>query len=65
MSEYSWNETNITFTWLSSLYNPFKGLLMKKITPIYFESENPTLAHYFDVIFYMKFNSWTQMKISQ
>ena len=24
MSEYLWNKTNITFTWLSSLYNPFK-----------------------------------------
>ena len=24
MSEYPWNETKITFTWLSSLYNPFK-----------------------------------------
>ena len=24
MSMYPWNETNITFTWLSSLYNPFK-----------------------------------------
>ena len=24
MSEYPWNEKNNTFTWLSSLYNPFK-----------------------------------------
>ena len=24
MSEYPWNEKNTTFTWLSSLYNPFK-----------------------------------------
>ena len=24
MSEYPWNKKNITFTWLSSLYNPFK-----------------------------------------
>ena len=23
MSEYPWNEKNNTFTWLSSLYNPF------------------------------------------
>ena len=23
MSEYLWNEKNNTFTWLSSLYNPF------------------------------------------
>ena len=26
MSEYPWNKKNITFTWLSSLYNPFKKL---------------------------------------
>ena len=65
MSEYPWNETNVTFTWLSSLYNSFKGLSMKQITPIYLESENPTLTHDFDVIFCIKFNSWTQMKISQ
>ena len=25
MSEYLWNK-NITFTWISSLYNPFKWL---------------------------------------
>ena len=25
MSEYPWNKKNETFTWLSSLYNPFKG----------------------------------------
>ena len=25
MSEYPWNEKNNTFTWLSSLYNPFKA----------------------------------------
>ena len=25
MSEYPWNEKNNTLTWLSSLYNPFKG----------------------------------------
>ena len=24
MSEYPWREKNNTFTWLSSLYNPFK-----------------------------------------
>ena len=24
MSEYPWNKKNNTFTWLSSLYNPFK-----------------------------------------
>ena len=24
MSEYPWNEKSNTFTWLSSLYNPFK-----------------------------------------
>ena len=24
MSEYLWNEKNNTFTWLSSLYSPFK-----------------------------------------
>ena len=27
MSEYPWNETNITFSWFSSLYNPFKDLI--------------------------------------
>ena len=27
MSEYPWNEKNNTFTWLSSLYNPFKRYL--------------------------------------
>ena len=26
MSEYPWNKKNNTFTWLSSLYNPFNGL---------------------------------------
>ena len=26
-SEYPWNEKNIPFTWLSSLYNPFKDTL--------------------------------------
>ena len=26
MLEYPWNETNITFTWLNCLYNPFKVL---------------------------------------
>ena len=25
MSEYPWKEKNNTFTWLSSLYNPFKS----------------------------------------
>ena len=25
MSEYPWNEKNNIFTWLSSLYNPFKA----------------------------------------
>ena len=25
MLEYPWNEKNNTFTWLSSLYNPFKS----------------------------------------
>ena len=25
MSEYPWNEKNNTFTWISSLYNPFKS----------------------------------------
>ena len=24
MSKYPWNEKNNTFTWLSSLYDPFK-----------------------------------------
>ena len=28
MSEYPWNEKNNTFTWLSSLYNPFKTINM-------------------------------------
>ena len=27
MSEYSWNKKNNTFTWLSSLYSPFKDAL--------------------------------------
>ena len=27
-SEYPWNETNVTFTWLSSLYSPFKWPMM-------------------------------------
>ena len=26
MSEFPWNETNITFTWPSSVFNPFKFL---------------------------------------
>ena len=32
MLEYPWNEKNNTFTWLSSLYNPFEdgGLKFKK-----------------------------------
>ena len=30
MSEYPWNKNNNTFTWLSSLYNPFKGLAKEK-----------------------------------
>ena len=25
MLEYPWSKINITFTWLSSLYNPFKS----------------------------------------
>ena len=29
MSEYPWNEKNNTFTWLSSLCNPFKGTVMQ------------------------------------
>ena len=28
MSEYPWNEKSNTFIWLSSLYNPFKGLIV-------------------------------------
>ena len=24
MSEYPWNENNVTITWLTSLYNPFR-----------------------------------------
>ena len=28
MSEYHWKEKNNTFTWLSSLYNPFKDILI-------------------------------------
>ena len=28
LSEYPWNETNITFTWLSSLCNPFKPCML-------------------------------------
>ena len=31
MSEYPWNETNITFTWLSYLYNPFKEKFLRTI----------------------------------
>ena len=27
MSQYPWNKKNNTFTWLSSLYNPFNPLL--------------------------------------
>ena len=30
MSEYLRNEKNNTFTWLSSLYNPFKHLAPRK-----------------------------------
>ena len=29
MSEYPWNEKNNTFTYLSSLYNPFKKYKLK------------------------------------
>ena len=29
MSEYPWNEKNNTFTWLSSLYNPFNIVLLE------------------------------------
>ena len=31
MSEYPWNEKNNIFTWLSSLYNPFKGHQLQKM----------------------------------
>lgn len=27
LSEYPWNVTNVTFTWLRSLYHPFKKIL--------------------------------------
>ena len=30
MSEYSWNKKNVTFTWLSSLYNPFNAASGKR-----------------------------------
>ena len=30
MSEYPWNDKNNTFTWLSSLYNPFKKMDMSE-----------------------------------
>ena len=29
MSDYPWNEKNDTFTWLSTLYNPFKQRISK------------------------------------
>ena len=37
MSQYPWNEKNNTFTWLSSLYNLFKG---RRKTSNYFSSVN-------------------------
>ena len=30
MWEYPWNEANITFIWLNSLYNPFKENNLRK-----------------------------------
>ena len=38
MSEYPGNEKNNTFTWLSSLYNPFKVRILTeyKLNPIVF-----------------------------
>ena len=32
MSEYPWNKNNNKFTWLSSLYNPFKCQSHKMVT---------------------------------
>ena len=41
MSEYPWNEKNNTFTWLSSLYNPFENaypqFLIDKVIKKYFD----------------------------
>ena len=31
MSEYPWNEMNVTFIWLNSLYNSFKSQRKKKL----------------------------------
>ena len=31
MSEFPWDKKNNTFTWLSSLYNAFKGYLCYKM----------------------------------
>ena len=30
MSEYHWTDKNITFTWFSSLYSPFKSIKVGK-----------------------------------
>ena len=40
MSDYSWNKTNILFTWFSSLYTPFKTSITTWIMDRLF----PTLA---------------------
>ena len=41
MSEYPWNETNLTFIWLSSLYNPFKNSWTQ--SRCYFEEHLPVI----------------------
>ena len=49
MSEYPWNEKNNTFTWLSSLYNPFKNaypqLLIDKVIKKYLDYKFSSNQH--------------------
>ena len=44
MSEYPWNKKNNTFTWLSSLYNPFKEYLSMTNSYGFFSAYHVALA---------------------
>ena len=63
-SEYPWNKKNNTFTWLSSLYNPFKAAL--KLNNLYDTTCTIQLvwlckivnSYKFDVQIFVCYNFW-------
>ena len=40
MSLYPWNETNVLFTWLSFLYNPFKQIFITMEKSLHFHYQS-------------------------